>query len=188
MIELHALMSTASGRLSRLVHGTRPGQFGDPTPCADYDVRALINHVNYVSVLFVGLAKKQDMPADGDYLGDDWTPEVLDTRIAALLDAWSSPAAYEGVSPGFGLPMDHVAKMAIFDMAVHGWDLARATGQDFAVDDEVIKVSEELIKAMAPTGRQMGVFGEEKPVPADATPFERVLALSGRDPEWRPSA
>ncbi|WP_218126055.1 TIGR03086 family metal-binding protein [Sinosporangium album] len=185
MIELHERISHAGGEVARLLQGMRADRFGDPTPCAAYTVRELINHLNYVTVMFTALAKKADMPADGDYLGDDWTPEVFDARLAELVEAWRAPEAYEGTSPSFGLPMDVVAKMVLFDFVIHGWDLAVATGQDHRVDEETAHLTMDLVAMMAPQGRQTGVFGDEVPASPHAGTFERALALSGRDPAWR---
>jgi hypothetical protein len=69
---------------------------------------------------------------------------------------------------------------------LHGWDVARAGWQPFAVSDDL---GAELLRCLEPTldqGRQLGVYGPPVRVPEDASAFDRALGLSGRDPHWRP--
>ena len=71
-------------------------------------------------------------------------------------------------------------------MLLHGWDVARATGQSLQVSDEL---GTALLRCLMPTleqGRQFEVYGPEVSVPSGAPSFTRALGLSGRDPEWRP--
>jgi uncharacterized protein (TIGR03086 family) len=86
------------------------------------------------------------------------------------------------------LPAASVGEMALVEMLAHGWDLARATGQAPRWPDDVVARTYQAIAGMAELGRQMGVFGPEVSVPADASEFDRMLALSGRDPGWVTSA
>ncbi|MFE4367483.1 hypothetical protein ACFRMN_04360 [Streptomyces sp. NPDC056835] len=70
------------------------------------------------------------------------------------------------------------------DLAVHGWDLARATGQPYEPDAALVGMLGVEFGALAPTARRMGVFGEAVPVGEDAGPFEELPAMTGRDPGW----
>jgi uncharacterized protein (TIGR03086 family) len=71
------------------------------------------------------------------------------------------------------------------DLVLHGWDLARATGQRFTCAPEVAEQTRVFLAGFAGQGRAMGLFAAPVPVGADASPLARALALSGRDPAWR---
>lgn len=172
-----------------VVHGVRDARLGDPTPCSDYDVQALLDHLVHVVVSFQALAAKgtADFTTTPRYTGggSDWRSR-FDEETARLVEAWAAPDALEGTSQGMGMPQRTVAGMALGDLTVHAWDLARATGQDFTPYGPGLPVLLEIWRELAPTGRKMGVFGEPFPVPEGASPFDELLALSGRDPGWRP--
>jgi uncharacterized protein (TIGR03086 family) len=71
------------------------------------------------------------------------------------------------------------------DLVLHGWDLARATGQTLHCSAEDAEQTGRFLDGFAEQGRGMGLFAAPVPVPADAPPLVRALALSGRDPLWR---
>jgi uncharacterized protein (TIGR03086 family) len=79
-----------------------------------------------------------------------------------------------------GMPQPLVGNLALADLTVHGWDLATATGQPYRPADAAVDHLFPFVQQMAPTGRQMGAFGDEVPAPEDAGIFERLLALIGR--------
>ncbi|MFS1301554.1 TIGR03086 family metal-binding protein [Streptosporangium longisporum] len=174
------MLESATARTVALARGVRDDQLSLPTPCEDYDVGALLEHLSWVSAMFAALPRgERPPPQDADR-------DAFAARAAGMLAAWAEPGATEGISAGMGLPMSVVLRMAVNDMVMHGWDLARATGQEFTVDAGTGELLAAFVAQMAPQGRPRGVFGEEVPVPADASPFERALGLAGRDPGWRP--
>ena len=184
--EIAELLDGAARRSHPVVRGVRESALGAPTPCEEYDVRDLLNHLFHVVVGFQALAAKEtaDFSTTPDYLADgDWR-DRFEKETALLTRAWSAPGALEGVSQGMGLPQRTVGEMVLGDLTVHSWDLARATGADFAPYEPSLPVLQEGLAGLAPTARKMNVFGEPFPVPASATPFEQILALTGRDPAW----
>ena len=188
--EISALLEGAAAQARPVVHGVRDEQLGVPTPCSEYDVTALLNHLLHVVVSFQALAAKgtADFSTTPDYLEGgkaDWRTR-FDEETARLVEAWAAPGALEGTSQGMGLPQSTVGGMVLGDLTVHAWDLARATGQDFRPYEPSLPVLLEGWRELAPMGRKMGAFGEPFPVPGDASPFDELLALSGRDPNWRP--
>ena len=76
------------------------------------------------------------------------------------------------------------------ELVVHGWDVARATGSPYECEPELLDAArsflDQFASADAPAGREVA-FGPPQPVPAGATPLDRVIALSGRDPGWSPA-
>ncbi|RAJ60449.1 uncharacterized protein (TIGR03086 family) [Streptomyces sp. Amel2xB2] len=187
--EISGLLEGAARRARPVVRGVRDDQLGGPTPCSEYDVRALLDHLLHVVVGFQALAAKgtADFTATPSYVNaeSDWRTR-FEEETARLVEAWSAPGALEGTSQGMGMPQRTVGGMVLGDLTVHAWDLARATGQDFAPYEPSLPELVEGWRQLAPTGRKMGVFGEPVPVPEGASAFDELLALSGRDPGWRP--
>lgn len=188
--EISRLLEGAAERARPVVRGVRDEQLALPTPCSEYDVRALLDHLMHVVIGFQALAAKgtADFSATPSYVGGDgngWRAR-FEEETERLAQAWSAPGALEGASQGMGLPQRTVGGMVLGDLTVHAWDLARATGQDFAPYEPSLPVLVEGWRELAPTGRKMGVFGEPFPVPEGASDFDELLALSGRDPDWRP--
>ena len=183
------LLEAAAERSVPVVRGITDDQFGHPTPCAEYDVKGLADHLFQVVVNFQALAAKEeaDFSAEPDHVGrGDWRAAFAD-ETAALVRAWAAPGAEEGTSGAMGLSAGLVGRMALGDLTVHGWDLARATGQPYTPDPVVVPEVLAAFGELAPTGRRMGVFGEELTLPdggAGASDFDRLLALTGRDPGW----
>ncbi|MDA0645658.1 TIGR03086 family metal-binding protein [Nonomuraea ferruginea] len=180
MEDMMPLMTRATEQTASLVRAVRQEQLGLPTPCEKYDVKDLVNHLEWVAEMFASLARQEAPAEQGPYAGD--FPE----RAERTLAAWSRPEAWEGVSPGMGMPMTSLAHMYLVDMVAHGWDLARATGQEYAPDPETVARALSFTEQMAEKGRQGGVFGPAVAVPDDASPLDRLLGVTGRDPAWTP--
>jgi uncharacterized protein (TIGR03086 family) len=87
---------------------------------------------------------------------------------------------------GDPLPAALVGGMALGEIVLHGWDLARATGQSPTWDDDVVAFLYREVERTAELGRQVKAYGPEVPVPETAPPLDRALGLSGRDPNWTP--
>ncbi|MEU9339008.1 TIGR03086 family metal-binding protein [Streptomyces sp. NPDC048290] len=185
------LLGMARERVVPLVAGLPDGALGASTPCAEYDVKALVNHLFQVVVEFQKLAAKGTADFSGavpDLVGTEpgWR-ERFAGETDRLVAAWAAPGAEEGVAGGWGMPAPLVGAMALLDLTVHGWDLARATGVPYPVDEELAPVVDRLavtVAELGPTARSTGVFGEPVAVGADASAFERLLAGTGRDPGW----
>ncbi|MEQ4719683.1 TIGR03086 family metal-binding protein [Nonomuraea sp. B19D2] len=173
-------MTRATERTAGLVRAVRQEQFGFSTPCAKFDVKDLINHLEWVAEMFESLGRGGPRLEQGPYAGD--FPE----RAERMLAAWSRPEAWEGTSPAMGLPMTALAHMYLVDMVVHGWDLARATGQKYEPDPESLSRAWHFTEQMVEMGRQRGAFGPPVAVPDGAPQFDRLLGVIGRDPAWTP--
>ncbi|MEV7250387.1 TIGR03086 family metal-binding protein [Streptomyces cyaneofuscatus] len=180
-----ALLEAAAGRALPVVRGIDDGQLDRCTPCEEYDVRALLNHLFLVVVNFQALAAREeaDFGREPEFVTGDWRGRFGE-ETARLVEAWSVPGAEEGTTGQMGLPARTVGLMVLGDLTVHAWDLARATGAEFVPDPGVVEEVGPGLAALAPQAREMKVFGEPFPVGAGATAFERVLAVTGRDPGW----
>ncbi|MET9496653.1 TIGR03086 family metal-binding protein [Streptomyces sp. NPDC006552] len=179
------LMAAAAARAVPVVAGIGDGTLAAPTPCAEYDVKALVNHLFQVVEEFRKLAGKQnaDFSGTADRVGEgpDWR-ERFAAAVRELVAAWSAPGADEGTTGAMDMPAPLVGAMALLDLTVHAWDLARATGQPYEAPPEVVAPLAGAVAQLSPTARSMGVFGEPVAAAADASPFERLLAATGRDP------
>ena len=171
----------------RIVAGVRPDQLGQPTPCRDWDVRLLLNHIIGGNHMFAEVARGGRVDATGDM--DDYTrPDPGTNYLAsadAVLAAWAEPGAMERrVHMPFGdIPASAAVSIHFLDVVVHGWDLARATGQDTTIEPdlaaEALDISHGLL---SPELRETGVFGPEVPASADDPLHDRLVAFMGRRP------
>jgi uncharacterized protein (TIGR03086 family) len=187
----------ATDTLARLVVGVRDDQLGAATPCSESNLGDLLDHVNGLSLAFVGAATKTLPPggsrppsADGARLGDDWRTRIP-RQLADLAAAWRDPGAWQGMTRAGGLQMpgEIVGVVALNEVIVHGWDVAVASGQPFAsVPTELLEAAYGFMQATVqrfPNGTP-GPFGKPVPIDASAPVQDRLIALSGRDPRWTP--
>ncbi|MEV6814152.1 TIGR03086 family metal-binding protein [Micromonospora sp. NPDC051296] len=182
------LLAAAAPRTVAVVHGITDDQLDLPTPCREYTVRDLLNHLYDVVVNFQALAARESVAwADKpDHLTYGWR-DRFETETRRLVEAWSDRASEEGVSPGMGMPQPVVGGMALLDLTVHGWDLAVATGQAYVPAPAALPALHELAGQLGPTARQMGVFAEPVAVDTALPDLPRLLGVTGRDPAWSPA-
>ena len=186
---VHDLAST----LRPVVLGVTDEALAAPTPCSEWSVRDLSNHLLGTSEAMRRVGAGEDLDADdpwgiaGDHMGGDWRA-LLVARLEGLAEAWATPEAYQGEAMGGQMPKQLVGQMAFVEVLLHGWDLASATGQTLAADDATVDAAEQVMAQIGEMGRRQGAFGALVAVPGDASALERVLAQAGRDPGWTPTA
>jgi uncharacterized protein (TIGR03086 family) len=187
----------AARQMAALVRGTRDELLTAPTPCPDYSVGDLLDHIGGLATAFVLVATKealampeQNASGDASRLEAGWRERIAGD-VVALAEAWQDPAAWKGMTKAgpFELPGEIAGLVALDEIVVHGWDLAVSTGQDFTADDTTLEGARAFLATFSGPGteEQRGDgFGSELPVAADAPLLERVLAMAGRDVHWRP--
>ncbi|MGW7547704.1 TIGR03086 family metal-binding protein [Streptomyces sp. NPDC054770] len=187
---LHTYMTECAAEAARVAHGVSAAQLGDPTHCPDWDVRALVNHwVLYTSHGLEHRALRRQLPEEltaRDFTAEpDWAAAYAD-RLDRAVAAWADPAVWEGeVDLGMAkVPAVQIASMVVKEMAVHGWDVATATGGRYRVSDDTARFVLDVVETHGDLYRQYDGFADPVPVPDDAPVFDRALALSGRDPGW----
>ncbi|WP_174189792.1 TIGR03086 family metal-binding protein [Nocardia barduliensis] len=177
--------------LSSVVGGITDDQLGAPTPCADTTVRDLLAHVVDLTEAFRQSATKEAVggsveppPPAERVLPEDWR-ERIPAQLDALVAAWREPAAWDGVTEAGGVsePAPVMARIALDEVVVHGWDLAKATGQPFTCDAGDLATLLDMLRE-TPAEGVPGLFGPVQPVTADASVLERVLAFTGRRADW----
>ncbi|MFI6821371.1 TIGR03086 family metal-binding protein [Micromonospora sp. NPDC050187] len=179
------LLTAAAPETVAVVRGISDDQLDLPTPCREYAVRDLLGHLFQVVVNFQELAARRpaDWSEQPDLLTGDWR-DRFGVETERVIGAWSEPSALEGVSPGMGMPQEVVGGMLLLDLTVHGWDLARSTGQPYQADPAVVAELLGLVARLAPTARERGVFGAVVEPADTGDDLARLLGLTGRDPAW----
>jgi uncharacterized protein (TIGR03086 family) len=185
----------AAQRLADLVARVTDGELGQPTPCPAYALGDLIDHVGGLALAFTAAANKdrsafveQGPSGEASRLGEDWR-ERIPRRLSALAQAWRDPGAWTGMTriAGMDAPAAMVGLTVADELAVHGWDVARATGQPYECDPGVLDAAHSFLVQFAspdaPAGPEVP-FGPARQLPGDAPLLDRVVALAGRDPGW----
>jgi uncharacterized protein (TIGR03086 family) len=184
----------AARAVARLLDGIRNEQLTNPTPCPKYAVRELLGHLVGLSTAFRDAARKElGATTDTDpgsalpVLDDDWR-SVLPQRLDELAEAWRQREAWDGDTRagGVSLPAAVAGRVALNELVIHGWDLARATGQEYDPAEASLEVSYELMQPAGDDPSRGGIFGPVVAVPEEAPLLDRVVGLSGRRPDWKP--
>ncbi|MDF1605269.1 TIGR03086 family metal-binding protein [Nocardioides sp. YIM 152315] len=180
--------------VTQVVGGIDDDRLEAPTPCVGLTVADLLQHLDGLALAFTLAAAKESPPGggdatfDGSRLGVGWRAEIpfaLD-RLAA---AWTDPAAYAGTTMAgpIEMPAEIAALVALDEVVVHGWDLARATGQAYDPGDAAVLACLSFAEGFeVPEDAGDGPFGPPVPVAADAPALDRLAGATGRDPGWAP--
>ncbi|MFJ8466793.1 TIGR03086 family metal-binding protein [Streptomyces swartbergensis] len=180
--------------LARLAEGVTDEQLADPTPCPEYAVRNLLGHLVGLTVAFRDAGRK-DLGVTTDTSPDSALPDIgpgwreeLPKVLAELAEAWRDPAAWTGMTRagGVDLPGEIAGLVATDELVIHGWDLARATGQEYTPDPAALRTCHDFLAASVDDPDRGEIFGPVVPVEAHAPLLDRAVALSGRDPGWKP--
>ncbi len=146
-----------------------------PTSCDGWIVRDLLNHMLATQQYFAGSARGEDVSPPGPNPPELLTEDPVDDFARAradVLQAFAQEGALEKTGPSLGI--------AFSDQLLHGWDLARAAGQDTTMPDGLAEAAYRAIYGLFTEEQRHGVFKPELPVREDATPQERLLAYTGR--------
>ncbi len=192
-MNLHKEMTDAADAAARTVANVDASQFGRPTPCNEWDVQALLNHLilwtSYsLEARANGESVGQDL-IDHDFAADPGFAAAYRAQLDRALTAWADPATWERSLDVMGSPMPaaDIAALNLAEMVLHSWDLAAATGQRYEVGDAVAAAALEAVEANAVLFREYKGFADPVEVPPTTSVLDRVLALSGRDPAWTPA-
>lgn len=149
----------------------------EPTPCDEWDVRTLVNHMIETQQYFLDSARGGDASPPGaqpsELIGAD-PVGAYTSRRDQMLETFGEPGVIEKTGPALGI--------AFSDTLLHGWDLARATGQDATMPDGLAQAAYDTIHGRFTEEQRVGVFKPEIPVGPEASAQERLLAYTGRDP------
>jgi uncharacterized protein (TIGR03086 family) len=187
------LLGRALAQTGEVIRAVGQDQADRPTPCTDWDVRALVRHVvcqDLRNFLIAARGETADWRAPAGELEADWAAQ-FDRGARTLLDAWNAADLDRLVTvPGGGeAPLRSRASHQIAELAMHSWDLARATGAPVTLDPDLAEHGWAWSRTqLQPQFRGPGkAFGVEVSVPDGARAYDRLAGWFGRDPGWTPA-
>ena len=183
---------------TQVVHAVGEDQWHAPTPDTEWDVAELVGHLveehRWAAPLLHGqdlesarmiVEGSRKLPVDGGVganLAEEWDEAAVESS-----DAFSADGALDrtvALSRG-DTPARHYLAEMTFDLIIHGWDLAKAIGRDVEFPPEVVEGVYEQAKGFGDLSSS-GMFAAPVAVPDDAPVLDRLLGLTGRDPDWKP--
>jgi uncharacterized protein (TIGR03086 family) len=147
------------------------------TPCDDWDVKTLLNHMLDTQRYFVRTARGEDVPPPSPtppQLISDHPVADFEHARSDTLRTFDEPGVIEKTGPSLGI--------ALSDQLLHGWDLAKATAQDTTMPEGLAELVFETIHGRFTDDQRVGIFKPERDVAPNATPQDRLLAYTGRSP------
>jgi uncharacterized protein (TIGR03086 family) len=178
-----AALASSYESLERLLLSLGPDDLSAQTPCEEWKVRDVLEHVLGNIEVFTGVARdgKQFAPPEERQRLDGDPAATLRTAADENLEAWRGSDAVDtptGMIPGVSLFDINLA-----DTVLHTWDIAKGTGRDPGVDPDVVDVVLTKMEGeWHQIGHQMGAFGPPCEAAPDAPPYDRLVALTGRQP------
>ena len=173
-------------RFGSLVHEIPADGWSGSTPCTEWDVRALVNHlvgeIRWMVPLFDGMSVADvGDTLSGDLLGDD-PVATWDEAASAVVATVDAPGAMAGTirftrreTTGAGYTTE-----VFCDLAIHGWDLARAIGADETIDADIVQIVDDIMRPTVEPMKASGMYGPVVTPPEGADAQTRLLALLGR--------
>jgi uncharacterized protein (TIGR03086 family) len=177
------LLERALDQTGTIIARVRPDQAGLATPCTDFDVRALLNHIVFDVQMFASTLNGGERGSpDVDLIGEHWTG-AFDAARTSLLDAWHQRGVDGTLTTRLGeFPASWAIGQHLADLAVHAWDVATATRQSTKLDPEVARAALEWGRANLKPEYRGKAFGPEVEVPENAPIYERLVGWFGRNP------
>jgi uncharacterized protein (TIGR03086 family) len=164
--------------LARVVGEISPDQLDSSTPCAQFTVQGVLEHMIGGATAFAAafLGVEPGPPHTADVLAD------FGPALTSLAEAIHEPGALERtIDAPFGeVPGETFARFVVLDGLVHGWDLATATGQSYEPPDALVAEVESFAQGALASLRDGDTFADAVDPPASATPIERLAAFTGR--------
>jgi uncharacterized protein (TIGR03086 family) len=164
-----------------LIDNVRSDQWAAPTPCADWPVAQLVNHLLGLNRVFAAMLAGTPAPARTP-IADGELGSAYRASAAQLLDAFSQPGALERTYEG---PLGSATgaerlKIRLYDLLAHGWDLARATGQPDALPEDAADLALAFARQQVSGEARPGRFAPAQTAPAGASAIQRLVAFLGR--------
>lgn len=175
-------LTRALRAVGHLIAGIRPEQWSAPTPCTDWTVHELVNHLVGMNLVFAALLNDQAPPERGtDVLGDDPAGAYHDSGVA-VQGAFEQPGVLEREYRG---PLGTATgaerlNIRIADLLAHGWDLGQATGQSADLPEDLAEQALTFVRTQLSTQSRTGRFGPAQTVADDAPAIDRLVSFLGR--------
>ena len=190
------IFEKASLRVQEIMAGIRQDQGHDATPCTEWNVLDVMNHIIGGAEVLAGSLEGNipegvgGVSPNSSYSGEEGVSKLAEAyavESARVLTAANQPGAMEAATPGGMMTVPQFLIAMATDHIIHGWDLARATGQDDALDADVVQVAYAMMTSpegsmFVDMGRQMGFVGPRVSVADDARLQDKLVAHMGRQP------
>ena len=164
--------------LAGVVGGISPPDLGQPTPCAGFDVRGVLEHMIGGATAFAARFRGVDAttPDTSDVLA------AFGPALTELAGAITAPGALDRTmqAPFGEVPGETFARFVVLDGLVHGWDLAVATGQRYEPSDALVNEVQVFAQTTLAPLRDGETFADPVEAPPTATPIDRLAAFTGR--------
>lgn len=183
-------LGPAVERMADLIRAVPDDDLHAPTPCAEYSVGDLLDHIGGMALAFRAAAVKSPLEGgpsgDAANLGADWRSRIP-RDLVALAEAWRDPDAWTGMTAagGVDLPAETAGIVVLDELVIHGWDLAKAIDQSEGYEGPGLEAVHAMVQQFRGAGVE-GLFGPEVPVRDGAPLLDRVIGLTGRSPDWTP--
>ncbi len=183
-------LNPACQRVIDVLAGVTDVQLTRSSPCTEYTLGDLIDHVDQVSRLFTALPLQDtdDLVSvatspDAAHLDPGWRDSVAQD-VRALGKAWDDPAAWRGSGnvPGSDLSDEMWGKITLTELVVHGWDIGKATGQPFDLPEPTLRACLDHVAEFVPKAPVPALWGPPVDVASDATLIDQIVAITGRHP------
>jgi uncharacterized protein (TIGR03086 family) len=181
-------LARASAVMGDLIDRVAADQWTAPTPCTEWSVRDVVNHLVGTNLMFVAMFEESPMPERGaDRLGVD-PAGAYRRSVVALQAAAARPGVLERsqTSPvGVATGVERL-QWRIADLLVHGWDLVQATGVVAELPDDLVEQALTFVQAQLPSQPRTGRFSDPQPIRDNASAIDRLAAFTGRPVQWTP--
>jgi uncharacterized protein (TIGR03086 family) len=181
-------LARASAVMGDLIDRITADQWTAPTPCTEWTVRDLVNHLVGMNLVFVAMFEESPMPARGaDRLGAD-PAEAYRRSAAALQAAAGRPGVLERsqATPVGAATGAERLQWRIVDLLAHGWDLAQATGVAAELPDDLAEQALTFAQVQLPSQPRAGRFTDPQPIRDNALAIDQLAAFTGRPVPWTP--
>lgn len=184
-MDVVSALEASYDQTAKLVATLSPAQLDAPSPCADWDTRAMLNHLLGATWMFTLVNQGQAAGEDaGDVIAGDPALAVA-TAARENLASWRRPGVFTGEKtyPFGTFPATAAAMINLEEVVVHNWDLAQVLAVDPMIDSDVAQMVYDFFAALPlDEFRAHGAFGPEVTVPASAPITDRLMGLLGRQP------
>lgn len=177
------------------VEGITALDLSRPTPCSEWTLGDLLAHMTVQHKGFTAASAGRGADPAVWKVGAPSPDPVADYAMAAelVIAAFAEPGVMERgfaipeIMPGMEFPAPQAISFHFIDYVVHGWDVARALGQPYELDADLVQTAVPVAEAVPEGERRLrpgSAFRPGLPAPEDASPMDRILAMLGRDPDW----
>jgi uncharacterized protein (TIGR03086 family) len=175
--------------VAALINAIRPDQWSAPTPCEQWDVHRVVEHLVGMNLVFAAMLAGEPLPERGKGPDRDDLARAFSDSATSLLAAFAEPGvldrSYAGPL-GTATGSDRL-QIRLYDLLAHGWDLAAATGQPANLPDDAARDALGFVREQLTDDARAGRFAPPQPTPDGARPIEQLVAFLGRRITWTPA-